>query len=124
MNTQKKIFTLITVLVTIAIAVIFIFGSKSEDMSITTTVPTVATTTLPTYTTTDVSLHATSTDCWSIVNGHVYDLTSYIDQHPGGKKAVMQTCGIDASNAFNGKHGGKKRPANELEKHLIGNLKI
>ncbi len=124
MNTQKKVFTLITVLIIVAIAAIFIFGRKSEDMTVTTTVPMVATTTLPTYTTADVALHATSTDCWSIVNGYVYDFTSFINQHPGGKKAVMQTCGVDASGAFNGKHGGKKRPADELQKHLIGNFKI
>lgn len=123
MNTQKKIFALITLLVIIAIAAIFIFGRQSEDMS-TTTTPTVATSTLPTYTAVDVAAHASDTDCWSIVNGYVYDFTSFINQHPGGKKAVLETCGVDASGAFNTVHGGRKRPANELEKHLIGNLKI
>ncbi len=123
MNTQKKIFALITILIIIAIAAIFISGQKSEDMSVT-TIPTVATSTLPSYTTQDVAAHATSTDCWSIVNGQVYDFTSFINQHPGGKKAVLKTCGVDASGAFGAMHGGKKRPAEELQKHLIGNLKM
>jgi hypothetical protein len=32
-------------------------------------------------------------------------------------------CGVDASSAFDGQHGGEKRPANELAGFKIGTLK-
>ena len=37
-----------------------------------------------TYTTTEVAGHNNATSCWTIVNGNVYDLTAWIDLHPGG----------------------------------------
>lgn len=53
-----------------------------------------------------VAQHATRTSCWSIVNGNVYDLTSWIPKHPGGEQAILQICGVDGSAKFNRKHGG------------------
>lgn len=32
-----------------------------------------------------VSKHRTSQDCWVVLNGEVYDITTYLDFHPGGK---------------------------------------
>jgi cytochrome b involved in lipid metabolism len=54
------------------------------------------------------------------VNGWVYDLTSWISQHPGGQKAVLSICGKDGSDGFNGKHGWQPRPASELAWFKIG----
>lgn len=75
------------------------------------------------YTMTDVALHKDASDCWTAINGFVYDVTSWISRHPGGKKAIVGLCGIDGSSAFNGKHGEQKRPAEELATFKIGNLK-
>lgn len=56
-----------------------------------------------------VAAHATRESCWSLINGNVYDLTSWIPQHPGGEQAILQLCGADGSAKFNGQHGGSAR---------------
>lgn len=53
-----------------------------------------------------VATHASRASCWTIINGNVYDLTSWIPKHPGGEQAILQLCGIDGSAKFNRKHGG------------------
>lgn len=75
-----------------------------------------------TYTLADVALHSNGASCWSAINGGVYDLTSWINQHPGGPQAILSICGIDGSAAFNDQHGGQSRPANELAGFKIGTL--
>ena len=34
----------------------------------------------------DVAQHSSENDCWVIVHGKVYDVTSFLSEHPGGKK--------------------------------------
>src|SRR4051812_33182532 len=55
-----------------------------------------------TYTLADVSKHKDASSCWTAINGGVYDVTSWIDQHPGGRDAILSLCGKDGSSAFNG----------------------
>ena len=74
------------------------------------------------YTLADVAKHADANSCWSAVNGKVYDLTKWINQHPGGPRRILAMCGKDASDAFNGQHGGQARPAKELAGFEIGTL--
>ena len=40
-----------------------------------------------------------------ILNGKVYDVTAFMPDHPGGKKAIMLYAGKDASEEFNMLHG-------------------
>ena len=68
----------------------------------------------------EISTHDTTTDCWTAVDGTVYDLTGYIQQHPGGAGAVSNLCGIDATAAFKSQHAGEKLPASELASLAIG----
>lgn len=75
-----------------------------------------------TFTSAQVAAHATAASCYTIINGSVYDLTKWIGQHPGGSSAIKGTCGIDASVAFSGQHGGQARPASELTGFKIGTL--
>lgn len=75
-----------------------------------------------TYTLADVQSHKDATSCWTTISGKVYDVTSWVAKHPGGKKAILSTCGVDATNQFSGKHGGQQRPESELAKYLIGDL--
>jgi cytochrome b involved in lipid metabolism len=48
-----------------------------------------------------------------ILNGKVYDVTEFMPDHPGGKKAIMLYAGKDASEEFNMLHA-----ANVLTKYL------
>ena len=74
------------------------------------------------YTPAQVMQHNSAQSCWSAINGNVYDLTDWINQHPGGPEAILSLCGTDGSAAFNDQHGGQRRPANELAGFLIGPL--
>lgn len=81
------------------------------------------TTTAGQYTMADVAIHNSQSSCWTTINGGIYDVTSWISQHPGGERAILGLCGIDGSSAFNGQHGGQARPASELASFKIGTLK-
>ena len=84
--------------------------------------PTKSITAPNTYTLATVATHNSSSNCWTTVNGNVYDVTNWISQHPGGSSAIMRLCGKDGTDTFNGKHGGQPRPASELASFKIGTL--
>lgn len=69
-----------------------------------------------------VQEHNTADDCWSIVAGNVYNLTDWINEHPGGASVIEGMCGVDATEAFNSEHGSQGRPERELENFLVGPL--
>ena len=73
-----------------------------------------------TFSITDVAKHKSALSCWSIINGKVYDLTSWIGQHPGGPQRILSICGSDGSFVFNDQHGGQRRPERELAGFYIG----
>lgn len=89
----------------------------------TTPTPSTSGTTVTSYTLAQVAIHNNASDCWSVVNGGVYNLTSWIGQHPGGQSAIKSMCGQDASADFNGQHGGQARPVSELAGFKIGTVK-
>lgn len=62
-----------------------------------------------TYSKDEVAQHKTEKDCWVILNGKVYDVTSFLPDHPGGKKAIVLYAGKDASEEFNMLHGAHCR---------------
>lgn len=69
-----------------------------------------------------VAMHNTRESCWSAINGVVYDLTSWIPNHPGGEKRILNLCGIDGTLSFNGKHGGSTKVMKILTGFTIGTL--
>ncbi len=70
----------------------------------------------------DVAQHATPADCWSVVDGTVYDLTAWIGEHPGGPQVIEGMCGVDATQAFTDMHGGQAEPAGVLAGFEVGPL--
>jgi cytochrome b involved in lipid metabolism len=70
----------------------------------------------------EVRVHADEASCWSVVNGVVYDLTTYIPKHPGGKGEILSICGEDGSRAFDGQHGGESKPERILATYRIDDL--
>ena len=70
----------------------------------------------------DVAVHATLDDCWSVVDEQVYDLTAWIEQHPGGAGPIESMCGVDATEAFMAMHGSQQAPKEILAGFEIGPL--
>jgi uncharacterized membrane protein len=68
----------------------------------------------------EVAKHADSSSCWSVVNGNVYDLTKWIDRHPGGPQRILGMCGQDGTAAFTGQHGTGGRANQILKQYLLG----
>ncbi|KAL9252972.1 Cytochrome B5-like protein [Drosera capensis] len=48
------------------------------------------------YAKAEVSLHNKRTDCWIIIKEKVYDVTSYVEEHPGGD-AILVHAGDDSA---------------------------
>ncbi|KAK8922897.1 Acyl-CoA dehydrogenase apdG [Metarhizium anisopliae] len=52
------------------------------------------------FSTSDVASHNKGDDMYIIVDGDVYDITKFQDDHPGGKKILQRVAGKDASKIF------------------------
>lgn len=53
------------------------------------------------FTLEEVAKHNTREDCWIIVDDFVYDVTDYVDEHPGGD-SILNNAGADSSLGFHG----------------------
>jgi nitrate reductase (NAD(P)H) len=59
------------------------------------------------FTREEIEKHNTEDDCWIIINGKVYDATSVLDWHPGGKIPIMAQAGrahADTTTEFESIH--------------------
>ena len=74
------------------------------------------------YTMEKVRANNSATSCWSVINGSVYDLTSWINSHPGGSSVIRALCGTDGSAEFSAKHSGQGKPESRLRGFLLGPL--
>jgi hypothetical protein len=84
--------------------------------------PTAEVTTQAGYTMAKVKENNSSASCWSVINGNVYNLTQWINSHPGGQSVIRGLCGVDGTSSFNGKHRGDGGPASILTGYLLGPL--
>jgi len=55
---------------------------------------------LSVYSESDVKHHTSEKDCWMIIHGLVYDVTKFLEDHPGGPEILLQNAGTDATNEF------------------------
>ncbi|KAK1257092.1 hypothetical protein QJS04_geneDACA019249 [Acorus gramineus] len=73
------------------------------------------------YTKAEVSLHNTKTDCWIIIKEKVYDVTPYVEEHPGGD-TILRHAGDDSSEGFYGPQHAT-RVFDMVDEFYIGELK-
>lgn len=84
------------------------------------------------YAVEEVKDHNSKDDCWTIINGSVYDITSYVSRHPGGDE-ILRACGEDGTSLFtqrqdqSGNEVGSGTPhsssaASQLEQFKIGTV--
>lgn len=74
------------------------------------------------YTMAKVKENNSANSCWSVINGNVYNLTQWINSHPGGPSVIRGLCGVDGTASFNGKHRGQGSPTATLASYLLGPL--
>jgi len=73
------------------------------------------------YTAVDVASHNTASDCWMIINGNVYNLTSFVSTHSGGSAVIIGQCGKDGTAVFNsGPHSSTT--INAISSLMLGTL--
>lgn len=90
-------------------------------------VTSLGTTTKVTLSIQEVAKHNLVSSCWLIVNNKVYDVTSSINQHPGGAREILSNCGKESTEAFDtkGRPSGKPHSATAnsfLDQLYIGDL--
>ncbi|KAL4325865.1 hypothetical protein GQ457_11G003590 [Hibiscus cannabinus] len=52
------------------------------------------------YTLADVSQHNNAKDCWLVIRGKVYNVTKFVEDHPGGEEILLSAAGKDATDNF------------------------
>jgi len=72
----------------------------------------------------EISKHNTGSDCWLLINNKVYNVTSFLFQHPGGAGTITPHCGKEATNAFNTKDVSARNPHSSFAASLLTNYYI
>ncbi|KAF6801009.1 cytochrome b5 [Colletotrichum sojae] len=73
------------------------------------------------YTAAEVSKHHEAGDLWVSIRGKVYNVTSYVDDHPGGIEVLKDVAGSDGTESF--EYVGHSKDAHKvLETFQIGVL--
>ncbi|XP_063970079.1 cytochrome b5-like [Lytechinus pictus] len=73
------------------------------------------------YSLDEVKKHKTSSSLWLVIHNKVYDVTDFLDEHPGGEEVMIEQAGGDGSESF--EDVGHSSDARELMKdYYIGEL--
>lgn len=92
-------FLIICAALVLFLAAFFVFRPRKEDVANTKKRE------MGKFTAAQVAKHNSRDDLWLILDrdgtSKVYDLTSYVDEHPGGD-AILQNAGGDSTEAFFG----------------------
>lgn len=60
-----------------------------------------------------VAKHTSPDSCWVILYGNVYDVTDFLQDHPGGSKIILKLAGKDATEEYDPVH-----PPGTIEENL------
>lgn len=78
-------------------------------------------TTVTYYRLEEVAKHNSLKELWLVIHGRVYDVTPFLNEHPGGEEVLLEQAGIDASESF--EDVGHSSDAREmLKQYYIGDL--
>uniref|UniRef100_A0A914VFM6 Cytochrome b5 n=1 Tax=Plectus sambesii TaxID=2011161 RepID=A0A914VFM6_9BILA len=76
---------------------------------------------LKTYTREEVKQNNTNKLAWVIIDNKIYDVTKFLDEHPGGCEVLLEQAGGDGTESF--EDIGHSTDAREMrETYLIGEL--
>lgn len=73
------------------------------------------------YTLEEVQKRNSAKELWLVIHGRVYDITSFVEEHPGGEEVLFEQAGADATESF--EDVGHSVDAREmLKQYYIGDL--
>ncbi|KAK2854036.1 hypothetical protein Q5P01_006697 [Channa striata] len=73
------------------------------------------------YTFEEIRVHNLSNDTWIVIHDKVYDITRFLEEHPGGEEVLLEQAGADATESF--EDVGHSTDAREmLQQYYIGEL--
>jgi cytochrome b involved in lipid metabolism len=70
----------------------------------------------------DLARHDQPQDCWMAIRGSVYDISSYVLQHPSPPEIILPWCGKEATVAYETKTRG--RPHSSYADGLLPGYRI
>ncbi|KAI0562487.1 Cytochrome B5 [Gracilaria domingensis] len=77
---------------------------------------------LPAHSSIEVAKHTSPNDAWLIVGGKVLDITSWLNEHPGGDDVLLDLAGRDATREFEDV-GHSSDARSQLDHLVIGTLR-
>lgn len=81
-----------------------------------------ATRTIPTIPQTDVASHNSESSCYVTIGSKVYDVTAFLDDHPGGPDLVLEYAGKDVRKIMSDEisHAHSDSAYEMLEEYMVG----
>ncbi|KAI7186186.1 fatty acid hydroxylase, partial [Hortaea werneckii] len=78
--------------------------------------------TLPTFPQADVAAHKTAKSCYVTIGTKVYDVTEFLEDHPGGADLILQYAGKDVKEAMEDpiSHAHSEAAWEMLDEYLVG----
>ncbi|KAI6191782.1 Cytochrome b5 heme-binding domain-containing protein [Aphelenchoides bicaudatus] len=74
-----------------------------------------------TYTRAEVAEHNSNKSNWIIIGNKIYDVTKFMDEHPGGCEVLLEKAGEDRTEAF--EDVGHSTDARQMkEDYLVGEV--
>ena len=126
---MRRLFQLSTALFWLAVAAFWSASTwlpEPPPSSAQAPAPTTAQASDRSFTLADVARHAGEGDCWMAIGGQVYDISSYVPQHPADPAILLPWCGKEASDAYKTKTKGRPHSPyadQMLPRYRIGVLK-
>lgn len=69
----------------------------------------------------EIAEHKNKNSCWIILHDKVYDVSKFLDEHPGGEEVLLEQSGTDATENF--EDVGHSTDARDLlPEYLIGEV--
>ncbi|XP_059620412.1 cytochrome b5 [Phlebotomus argentipes] len=73
------------------------------------------------YTLAEVAKHNSNKTTWIVIHNSIYDVTEFLNEHPGGEEVLLEQAGREATEAF--EDVGHSSDAREMmKKFKIGEL--
>ena len=70
----------------------------------------------------EVAKHVAMDDAWTVIRGTVYDVTEWLEDHPGGKRILLSACGQDSTEEYDDYHGAGTIEMNMPPVKIVGKL--